>query len=307
MERFIKLGEERIAVSEIKSYTTRGDELSIETENDYFTYKKDDIKNYDLVIRYLDDMLTINNCKIDISTLSAIEPKTSLDFTWDDILKGNIFNTPDTELVPITIFNTNTADANKIGKLNVLNHMLKLMKENIKGFDSRTSLFTFGIFVEFDDNGFIKNFNIPEDYWSSKYNLTSAFNYMMIKVVRCLYYAMVYAKVLEDIPEFSWDVEKKIWHANGNLRLDEEEISLIVELISGELFAKLHLTENKQLTLSRGSKEIIDTYFKLEDIYMDNFLKEIPYNILEESNLFAKFIALRSLFCFTINIECGID
>lgn len=161
MEKFVKLGEERIAVSEIKSYTTRGDELSIETENDYFTYKKDDIKNYDLVIRYLDDMLTINNCKIDVSTLSAIEPKTSLDFTWDDILKGNIFNTPDTELVPITVFNTTTADANKIGKLNVLNHMLKLMKENIKGFDSRTSLFTFGIFVEFDDNGFIKNFNIP--------------------------------------------------------------------------------------------------------------------------------------------------
>lgn len=307
MERFIKLGEERIAISEIKSYTTKGDELSIETENDYFTYKKDDIKNYDLVIRYLDDMLTINNNKIDVSTLEPIEPKTSLDFTWDDILKGNIFNTPDTELVPITIFNTITSDVNKIGKLNVLNHMLKLMKENIKGFDSRTSLFVFGIFVEFDDDGFIKNFNMPEDYWPSKYNLTSAFNYMMIEVVRCLYYAMVYAKVLEDIPEFNWDVEKKIWHANGNLRLDEDEISLIMKLISGELFAELRLTENKQLTLSRGSKEIIDTYFKLEDIYMDNFLKEIPYNILEESNLFAKFIALRSLFCFAINIECSID
>lgn len=72
MEKFIKLGEERIAVSEIKSYTTRGDELSIETENDYFTYKKDDIKNYDLVIRYLDDMLTINNNKINVSALEPI-------------------------------------------------------------------------------------------------------------------------------------------------------------------------------------------------------------------------------------------
>lgn len=209
MERFIKLGEERIAVSEIKSYTTRGDELSIETENDYFTYKKDDIKNYDLVIRYLDGMLTINNNKIDVSTLEAIEPKTSLDITWDDILKGNIFNTPETALIPITILNAITANVNKIGKLNILNHMLKLMKENIKGFDSRTSLFIFGIFVEFYDDGFIKNFNIPEDHWISKYNLTSSFNHMMIQVVRCLYYAMVYAKVLEDIPEFNWDVEKR--------------------------------------------------------------------------------------------------
>lgn len=304
MEKFVKLGEERIAVSEIKSYTTRGDELSIETENDYFTYKKDDIKNYDLVIRYLDDMLTINNCKIDVSTLSAIEPKTSLDFTWDDILKGNIFNTPDTELVPITIFNTNTADANKIGKLNVLNHMLKLMKDNIPGFDSRSILFSFGTLLEFDDNGFISKFNPRPNNFVIKYDLLGSFNYLMIIVVKQLYKYMIFAGY--EIPEFDWDVEERLWSRNGDLRLEEEEIDLIMKLINGELIDELNLLKVNEIKINMTSKKIIDTYFELSEIMIDNFKREMPYNIIDETDPLKKFILLRSLFSDAINNECGI-
>lgn len=304
MEKFVKLGEERIAVSEIKSYTTRGDELSIETENDYFTYKKDDIKNYDLVIRYLDDILTINNCKIDVSTLSAIEPKTSLDFTWDDILKGNIFNTPDTELVPITIFNTNTADANKIGKLNVLNHMLKLMKDNIPGFDSRSILFSFGTLLEFDDNGFISKFNPRPNNFVIKYDLLGSFNYLMIIVVKQLYKYMIFAGY--EIPEFDWDVEERLWSRNGDLILEEEEIDLIMKLINGELIDELNLLKVNEIKINMTSKKIIDTYFELSEIMIDNFKREMPYNIIDETDPLKKFILLRSLFSDAINNECGI-
>ena len=303
MEKFVKLGEERIAVSEIKSYTTRGDELSIETENDYFTYKKDDIKNYDLVIRYLDDMLTINNCKIDVSTLSAIDPKTSLDFTWDDILKGNIFNTPDTELVPITVFNTNTADANKIGKLNVLNHMLKLMKDNIPGFDSRSSLFSFGTLLEFDDNGFISKFNPRPNNFVIKYDLLGSFNYLMIMVVKQLYKYMIFAGY--EIPEFDWDVEERLWSRNGDLRL-EEEIDLIMKLINGELIDELNLLKVNEIKINMTSKKIIDKYFELSEIMIDNFKREMPYNIIDETDPLKKFILLRFLFSDAINNECGI-
>ena len=304
MEKFVKLGEERIAVSEIKSYTTRGDELSIETENDYFTYKKDDIKNYDLVISYLDDMLTINNCKIDVSTLSAIEPKTSLDFTWDDILKGNIFNTPDTELVPITIFNDITANANKIGKLNVLNHMLKLMKDNIPGFDSRSILFSFGTLLEFDDNGFISKFNPRPNNFVIKYDLLGSFNYLMIMVVKQLYKYMIFAGY--EIPEFDWDVEERLWSRNGDLRLEEEEIDLIMKLINGELIDELNLLKVNEIKINMTSKKIIDKYFELSEIMIDNFKREMPYNIIDENDPLRKFMELRALFCDTINNECGI-
>ena len=54
MERFIKLGTERIRLSEIKSYSIADGDLCIETEDDYFTYYKEDVENLDAVIKYLD-------------------------------------------------------------------------------------------------------------------------------------------------------------------------------------------------------------------------------------------------------------
>ena len=62
-----------------------------------------------------------------------------MDITWDDILKGNIFNTDETSLIPITVITyINTSDT-EIDKLNVLNNILKLMKENIEEFNPRSS------------------------------------------------------------------------------------------------------------------------------------------------------------------------
>ena len=98
MEKFVKLGTERISLSEIRSYNIHNDKLCIETDYEYLTYKKEDIENFDLVIKYLDDNLDINNSKTNVSKLETIESKTSLDITWDDILKGNIF-TGDLELI----------------------------------------------------------------------------------------------------------------------------------------------------------------------------------------------------------------
>ena len=126
----------------------------------------------------------------------------------------------------------------------------------------------------------------------------------MIEVIKQLYSVIKCKNLINDIPEFSWDVEQKI---NHKLQLDDVEISLIIYLISGKLFSKLHLSEIEQLDFNLESKEIINTYFELKDIYMKAFLRDITNNIIEERNPYMKFSALRILFCFNINRECGID
>lgn len=309
MEKFVKLGTERIILSEIKSYSAADGDLCIETEDDYFTYYKEDIKNLDDVIKYLDselvvDVTKVDKPKIDVSTLSAIEPKTTLDITWDDILKGNIFNKKETSLIPFTLYDFDD-DYNKIYKLNVLNHMLKLMKDNIPGFDSRSSLFSFGTLLEFDDNGFISKFNPRPNNFVIKYNLLGSFNYLMIMVVKQLYNYMISTGYLE-IPEFDWDVEERLWSRNGDLRLEEEEIDLIMKLINGELIDELNLLKVNEIKINMTSKKIIDKYFELSEIMIDNFKREIPYNIIDETDPLKKFILLRSLFSDAINNECGI-
>ena len=304
MEKFVELGTERISLSEIRSYNIHNDKLCIETDYEYLTYKKEDIENFDLVIKYLDDNLDINNSKTNVSKLETIESKTSLDITWDDILKGNIFNTDETSLIPITVITyINTSDT-EIDKLNVLNNILKLMKENIEEFNPRSSLSKFRKLIDFDNDGFIKGFTINNDFWAIQYGLTNGFNYLMIEVIKQLYSVIKCKNLINDIPEFSWDAEQKI---NHKLQLDDVEISLIIDLISGKLFSKLHLSEIEQLDFNLESKEIINTYFELKDIYMKAFLRDITNNIIEERNPYMKFSALRILFCFNINRECGID
>lgn len=308
MEKFIKLGTERIRLSEIKSYSAADGDLCIETEDDYFTYYKEDIENLDAIIKYLDselvvDVTKVDTPKIDVSTLSAIEPKTTLDITWEDILKGNIFNKKETSLIPFTLYDFDD-DYNKIYKLNVLNHMLKLMKDNIPGFDSRSSLFSFGTLLEFDDNGFISKFNPRPNNFVIKYDLLGSFNYLMIMVVKQLYKYMIFAGY--EIPEFDWDVEERLWSRNGDLRLEEEEIDLIMKLINGELINELNLLKVNEIKINMTSKKIIDKYFELSEIMIDNFKREIPYNIIDETDPLKKFILLRSLFSDAINNECGI-
>lgn len=304
MEKFVELGPERISLSEIRSYNIHNDKLCIETDYEYLTYKKEDIENFDLVIKYLDDNLDINNSKTNVSKLETIEPKTSLDITWDDILKGNIFNTDETSFIPITVITyINTSDT-EIDKLNVLNNILKLMKENIEEFNPRSSLSKFRKLIDFDNDGFIKGFIINNDFWAIQYGLTNGFNYLMIEVIKQLYSVIKCKNLINDIPEFNWDVEQKI---NHKFQLDDVEISLIIDLISGKLFSKLHLSEIEQLDFNLESKEIINTYFDLKDIYMKAFLRDITNNIIEERNPYMKFSALRILFCFNINRECGID
>lgn len=308
MEKFVKLGTERIRLSEIKSYSAADGDLCIETEDDYFTYYKEDIENLDAIIKYLDSELVVDvtktdTPKIDVSTLSAIEPKTTLDITWDDILKGNIFNKKETSLIPFTLYDFDD-DYNKIYKLNVLNHMLKLMKDNIPGFDSRSSLFSFGTLLEFDDNGFISKFNPRPNNFVIKYDLLGSFNYLMIMVVKQLYKYMIFAGY--EIPEFDWDVEERLWSRNGDLRLEEEEIDLIMKLINGELIDELNLLKVNEIKINMTSKKIIDTYFELSEIMIDNFKREMPYNIIDETDPLKKFILLRSLFSDAINNECGI-
>ena len=304
MEKFVELGTERISLSEIRSYNIHNDKLCIETDYEYLTYKKEDIENFDLVIKYLDDNLDINNSKTNVSKLETIESKTSLDITWDDILKGNIFNTDETSLIPITVITyINTSDT-EIDKLNVLNNILKLMKENIEEFNPRSSLSKFRKLIDFDNDGFIKGFTINNDFWAIQYGLTNGFNYLMIEVIKQLYSVIKCKNLINDTPEFDWDVEQKI---NHKLQLDDVEISLIIDLISGKLFSKLHLSEIEQLDFNLESKEIINTYFDLKDIYMKAFLRDITNNIIEERNPYMKFSALRILFCFNINRECGID
>lgn len=308
MEKFVKLGTERIRLSEIKSYSAADGDLCIETEDDYFTYYKEDIENLDAIIKYLDselvvDVTKVDAPKIDVSKLEAVEPKTSLDFTWDDILKGNIFNTKETTLIPITIYDFDD-DYNKIYKLNVLNHMLKLMKDNIPGFDSRSILFSFGTLLEFDDNGFISKFNPRPNNFVIKYDLLGSFNYLMIMVVKQLYKYMIFAGY--EIPEFDWDVEERLWSRNGDLRLEEEEIDLIMKLINGELIDELNLLKVNEIKINMTSKKIIDKYFELSEIMIDNFKREMPYNIIDETDPLKKFILLRSLFSDAINNECGI-
>lgn len=310
MEKFVKLGEERIRLSEIKSYSIADGDLCIETEDDYFTYYKEDVENLDAVIKYLDSELVVDvtktdTPKIDVSTLSAIEPKTSLDITWDDILKGNIFNKKEISLIPFTVYDF-VEDHNKIYKLNILNHMLKLMKDNIPGFDSRSSLFTFGTLLEFNDTGFINKFNLRTDNFVIKYNLLGSFNYVMIMVVKQLYKYMISTGYLKEIPEFDWDVEERLWNCNGNLRLEEEDIDLIMKLINGELIDELNLLRVKEITINMTSKKIIDAYFDLNFIMTNNFKREMPYNIIDETDPLKKFISLRSLFSNVINNECGI-
>lgn len=308
MEKFVKLGTERIRLSEIKSYSAADGDLCIETEDDYFTYYKEDIENLDAIIKYLDSELVVDvtktdTPKIDVSTLSAIEPKTTLDITWDDILKGNIFNKKETSLIPFTLYDFDD-DYNKIYKLNVLNHMLKLMKDNIPGFDSRSSLFSFGTLLEFDDNGFISKFNPRPNNFVIKYDLLGSFNYLMIMVVKQLYKYMILAGY--EIPEFDWDVEERLWSRNGDLRLEEEEIDLIMKLINGELIDELNLLKVNEIKINMTSKKIIDKYFELSEIMIDNFKIEMPYNIIDETDPLKKFILLRSLFSDAINNECGI-
>lgn len=308
MEKFVKLGTERIRLSEIKSYSAADGDLCIETEDDYFTYYKEDIENLDAIIKYLDselvvDVTKVDKPKIDVSTLSAIEAKTTLDITWDDILKGNIFNKKETSLIPFTLYDFDD-DYNKIYKLNVLNHMLKLMKDNIPGFDSRSSLFSFGTLLEFDDNGFISKFNPRPNNFVIKYDLLGSFNYLMIMVVKQLYKYMIFAGY--EIPEFDWDVEERLWSRNGDLRLEEEEIDLIMKLINGELIDELNLLKVNEIKINMTSKKIIDKYFELSEIMIDNFKREIPYNIIDETDPLKKFILLRSLFSDAINNECGI-
>lgn len=308
MEKFVKLGTERIRLSEIKSYSAADGDLCIETEDDYFTYYKEDIENLDDIIKYLDselvvDVTKVDAPKIDVSTLSAIEPKTTLDITWDDILKGNIFNKKETSLIPFTLYDFDD-DYNKIYKLNILNHMLKLMKDNIPGFDSRSILFSFGTLLEFDDNGFISKFNPRPNNFVIKYDLLGSFNYLMIMVVKQLYKYMIFAGY--EIPEFDWDVEERLWSRNGDLRLEEEEIDLIMKLINGELIDELNLLKVNEIKINMTSKKIIDKYFELSEIMIDNFKREIPYNIIDETDPLKKFILLRSLFSDAINNECGI-
>ena len=308
MEKFVKLGTERIRLSEIKSYSAVDGDLCIETEDDYFTYYKEDIENLDDIIKYLDselvvDVTKVDAPKIDVSTLSAIEPKTTLDITWDDILKGNIFNKKETSLIPFTLYDFDD-DYNKIYKLNILNHMLKLMKDNIPGFDSRSILFSFGTLLEFDDNGFISKFNPRPNNFVIKYDLLGSFNYLMIMVVKQLYKYMIFAGY--EIPEFDWDVEERLWSRNGDLRLEEEEIDLIMKLINGELIDELNLLKVNEIKINMTSKKIIDKYFELSEIMIDNFKREMPYNIIDETDPLKKFILLRSLFSDAINNECGI-
>lgn len=310
MEKFVKLGTERIRLSEIKSYSAADGDLCIETEDDYFTYYKEDIENLDAIIKYLDselvvDVTKVDTPKIDVSKLEAIEPKTSLDFTWDDILKGNIFNKKETSLIPFTLYDFDD-DYNKIYKLNVLNHILKLMKDNIPGFDSRSSLFSFGTLLEFDDNGFISKFNPRPNNFVIKYDLLGSFNYLMIMVVKQLYKYMISTGYLKEIPEFDWDVEERLWSRNGDLRLEEEEIDLIMKLINGELIDELNLLKVNEIKINMTSKKIIDKYFELSEIMIDNFKREMPYNIIDETDPLKKFILLRSLFSDAINNECGI-
>ena len=310
MEKFVKLGTERIRLSEIKSYSAADGDLCIETEDDYFTYYKEDIENLDDIIKYLDselvvDVTKVDAPKIDVSTLSAIEPKTTLDITWDDILKGNIFNKKETSLIPFTLYDFDD-DYNKIYKLNILNHMLKLMKDNIPGFDSRSILFSFGTLLEFDDNGFISKFNPRPNNFVIKYDLFGSFNYLMIMVVKQLYKYMISTGYLKEIPEFNWDVEERLWGRNGDLRLEEEEIDLIMKLINGELIDELNLLRVNEIKINMTSKKIIDKYFELSEIMIDNFKREMPCNIIDETDPLKKFILLRSLFSDAINNECGI-
>lgn len=311
MEKFIKLGTERIRLSEIKSYSAADGDLCIETEDDYFTYYKEDIENLDAIIKYLDSELVVDvtktdTPKIDVTKLKPIEPETALNISWDDILTGNIFNDNGSKLIPITVYDIASVFTNRLYKKTILNHMLKLMKENIPGFDSRSALFVFGSLLEFDDDGFIKKFNTYIDYFSIKFNMFGSFNYWMIMVVKQLYKYMVSTGYLKEIPKFDWDVEERLWSRNGNLRLDEDEMSLIMKLLSGELLKDLNIFDIKELKINMTSKKIIDSYFDLKYILLNNFMKEIPHNITDENDPLRKFMELRALFCDTINNECGI-
>lgn len=311
MEKFVKLGTERIRLSEIKSYSAADGDLCIETEDDYFTYYKEDIENLDAIIKYLDSELVVdvtktNTPKIDASKLEAVEPKTSLDFTWDDILKGNIFNTKETTLIPITIYDFIDPYYYNIHKLNVINHMLKLMKENIPGFDSRSILLSFRTLLEFDTNGFIKGFNLRPNYFTIRYDLLSSFNYWIIMVVKQLYKYIISTGHLKELPEFDWDAEERLWSRNGDLRLEEDEITLIIKLISGKLFNELNILRVREIKIDMTSRNIINTYFDLTDILINNFKREVPYNITDENNTLRKFVLLRNSFCDAINSECGI-
>ena len=311
MEKFIKLGTERIRLSEIKSYSAADGDLCIETEDDYFTYYKEDVENLDAIIKYLDSELVVDvtktdTPKIDASKLEAVEPKTSLDFTWDDILKGNIFNTKETTLIPITIYDFIDPYYYNIYKLNVINHMLKLMKENIPGFDSRSTLLSFRTLLEFDSDGVIKGFNLRPNYFTIRYDLLSSFNYWIIMVVKQLYKYIISTGHLKELPEFDWDAEERLWSSNGDLRLEEDEITLIIKLISGELFNELNILRVREIKIDMTSRNIINTYFDLTDILINNFKREVPYNITDENNTLRKFVLLRNSFCDAINSECGI-
>lgn len=311
MEKFVKLGTERIRLSEIKSYSAADGDLCIETEDDYFTYYKEDVENLDAIIKYLDSELVVDvtktdTPKIDASKLEAVEPKTSLDFTWDDILKGNIFNTKETTLIPITIYDFIDPYYYNIYKLNVINHMLKLMKENIPGFDSRSTLLSFRTLLEFDSDGFIKGFNLRPNYFTIRYDLLSSFNYWIIMVVKQLYKYIISTGHLKELPEFDWDAEERLWSRNGDLRLEEDEITLIIKLISGKLFNELNILRVREIKIDMTSRNIINTYFDLTDILINNFKREVPYNITDENNTLRKFVLLRNSFCDAINSECGI-
>lgn len=126
----------------------------------------------------------------------------------------------------------------------------------------------------------------------------------MIMVVKQLYKYMIFAGY--EIPEFDWDVEERLWSRNGDLRLEEEEIDLIMKLINGELIDELNLLKVNEIKINMTSKKIIDKYFELSGIMIDNFKREMPYNIIDETDPLKKFILLRSFFSDAINNECGI-
>ena len=117
---------------------------------------------------------------------------------------------------------------------------------------------------------------------------------------------MISTGYLKEIPEFDWDVEERLLSRNGDLRLEEEEIDLIMKLINGELIDELNLLKVNEIKINMTSKKIIDKYFELSEIMIDNFKREMPYNIIDETDPLKKFILLRSLFSDAINNECGI-
>ena len=111
------------------------------------------------------------------------------------------------------------------------------------------------------------------------------------------------------------DISEKNFNPRKHGLLEENLKSLIeseyfpeihLGLINGELIDELNLLRVKEITINMTSKKIIDAYFDLNFIMTNNFKREMPYNIIDETDPLKKFISLRSLFSNVINNECGI-